>query len=259
MTNDELVGALEDTYRSLLEVARTVDEDDWARPTDCPGWSVKDHLSHLAGMERVLLGEPESEHVPPAGLAHVHGEMAAYMEGPVDERRSWSGAAVLAELERLVDRRIAMLRELDAAGWDADARGLMGSQISPARFLPTIAFDRWVHEQDVRRAVNRPGNVSGPGAQIAMERCEAALPVVLTRKHDEPDGTRVDLVATGAHGRTVSVVWGEATSPTATITCDVETFVRLCAGRIDPLAAPVQVDGDDALGHRVLPMMVFTP
>jgi hypothetical protein len=93
-----------------------------------------------------------------------------------------------------------------------------------------------------------------------MERCEAAVPVVLPRKLSEPDGTRVEFIVTGTHGRTVSASWGDATNdPAATITCDVETFVRLCAGRIDPSAAPVQVDGDDALAHRVLDVLAFTP
>jgi uncharacterized protein (TIGR03083 family) len=258
MTKDELIDALDHTYASIVDVARTFEADDWDRPTDCPGWSVKDHLSHLVGMERVLVGEPESDHVIPDGLAHVRNEMGAYMEAPVDERRSRSGAEVLAELEAVVARRLRDLRALDDAGWEADAIGLMGATTSPKQFLPTIVFDRWVHEQDVRRATGKPGNLDGPGARVAMDRSARALPAVLPRKVGEPDGTRVDLVTPDL---TVSVTWGDTPvdAPTATVTTDTETFLRLCTGRIDPAAATVAIDGDADLGRRIVADLAFTP
>jgi len=260
MTNEDLLDALEHTYRSLLDVARHFDAEDWARPTDCPGWTVKDHLSHLAGMERVLLGEPECEHAVPEGLPHVRNAMGEYMERPVDARRPIPGPDVLAELTALVDRRIAQLRALDAAGWDADAPGMMGTTTPTSRFIPIIVFDRWTHEQDVRRAVGRTGNLAGPGAQVAMERTAMTLPIVVPRAVDAPEGTRVDIVATGPLGRTIAVAWGEAgRSPDATITADDETVLRLATGRIDPHVAVVTVDGDRELAARVIDGMAFTP
>ena len=38
----------------------------WDLATDCPGWTVKDQLSHLIGDRAMLLGEP-----PPPPLAEV--------------------------------------------------------------------------------------------------------------------------------------------------------------------------------------------
>ena len=38
-----------DWPRSAYELSDT----EWALPTECPGWDVKDQLSHLIGIERV--------------------------------------------------------------------------------------------------------------------------------------------------------------------------------------------------------------
>ncbi|HET7725143.1 MAG TPA: maleylpyruvate isomerase N-terminal domain-containing protein, partial [Propionibacteriaceae bacterium] len=36
-------------YRVLTSVVDTLEGDDWSRPTDCIGWSVRDMVAHLAG------------------------------------------------------------------------------------------------------------------------------------------------------------------------------------------------------------------
>src|SRR5687767_10443775 len=50
MTPHQLIDALDEIYASIIDVGRDLTEEEWARPTDCAGWSVKDHVSHLVGM-----------------------------------------------------------------------------------------------------------------------------------------------------------------------------------------------------------------
>ena len=86
-----------------------------------------------------------------------------------------------------------------------------------------------------------------------------------------PDGTGVLFDVTGALGRTflVTMVDGRARAaplapggaPTVTLTLDQRAFWRLAFGRVEPselvASGDVQVDGDSALGFRVLGAVPF--
>src|SRR5262245_63411995 len=107
---------LEETWRSIIAVGHDLSDQDWEGATDCPGWSVKDHVSHVIGTERML-----------QGLARAEGdiEMPPYVKNPLGEvnerevaaRRDRSGADVLAELEELTELRVATLRKGDEASF----------------------------------------------------------------------------------------------------------------------------------------------
>ena len=66
----------------------------WDLPTGCPGWTVKDHLSHLVDYEARALGRPAPEHEP-GQLPHVKNEMGQANEIGVDVRRTRELVAVL--------------------------------------------------------------------------------------------------------------------------------------------------------------------
>jgi hypothetical protein len=126
-----------------------------------------------------------------------------------------------------------------------------------------------VHEQDMRRAVGRPGHLTGSVADAAMGRIVGSMPFVIGKRAAAPDGTTVvfELVAPlpgsyafGVDGRAHPVdVAPEA--PTVRLRTDGETFARLACGRIDPAEAladgRVVVDGDSELGRRVAEHLNF--
>ncbi|GAA4309835.1 hypothetical protein GCM10023178_74440 [Actinomadura luteofluorescens] len=96
--------AYEQTIRSTLALAATLSDDDWDRPTECPGWTVKDQFSHLAGVERDLLGDP----APPVELpelGHLRNDFARYLENAVHARRPVPGPRVAAELAKSEAKR----------------------------------------------------------------------------------------------------------------------------------------------------------
>ena len=53
--------ALAETWGAMAEVCFELSEAEWALPTECPGWDVKDQFSHLIGIERAIMGEPVPE------------------------------------------------------------------------------------------------------------------------------------------------------------------------------------------------------
>lgn len=260
------VAALEQTLRSTIALAETFGPAEWDAPTDCPGWTVKDVVSHLIGIERSLLGDPEPEHTLPADLPHVRNDFGQALEVAVDVRRPVPGERVLTELRETLDRRLAALQEIDPAQETLSPDGRMGPY---ARLMMFRAFDCWIHEQDIRRAVGRPGNLDAPGAACARRVMTGALPFVVGKRAAAGPGAAVTFdigepmpftrhVTVGADGRARFTESAPA-DPAVTLRMDWETYVRLAAGRCTAGDAKAEVDGDTDLGHRILAGMATTP
>jgi uncharacterized protein (TIGR03083 family) len=261
----ELVDALEATINATAEVCTGLGAADWDRPTGCPGWSVRDALAHLVGLETAIVTGEEPDHELPADLPHVNSPMAEYMERHVDARRSAPPSDVLAEFRQMFAKRIAALRALPDAAFDQPARGPMGSEWSLNSMLAIRVFDLWAHEQDIRRAVNRRGGLDSEAARISLDQCKRfAGPVVASVM---PDASTLVWHLDGPFGG--DVAWsfddGKAATveppsePTLSLTADTETFATLCCGRADARPHDVRVEGDADLATRVLADLGFTP
>ncbi len=265
VTDQELVDALEEEWGSIRELCSDLNEAEWKTETECPGWSVQDNVAHLVGIESTIMGRPAPDHTPP-DLPHVKNDIGRSNEVWVDSRRGRSGAEVLAEFEEVAAARIAALRNLDDAGFSAESWTPAGPG-TVRDLLPFRIFDSWAHEQDMRRAINRPGHLDGPAAELALGRVTGALPYVVGKKVGPPDGTTV-VFAWDGNTTPIGVDGGRATpldaapaDATVTLAMDTDTLVRLGMGRGDPDAilarGAVRIDGDEALGLRVLQEMNF--
>lgn len=256
--------AWEQTLRSSLDLAATFDAADWDRPTECPGWTVKDQYSHLIGVERALLGDPEPQVSVPE-FDHVRSDFGRSLEVAVHARRSVPGPEVAAELAGTLDRRLAQLPGIDPA------QGLIlpnGKEGTYARLMTFRAMDCWTHEQDVRRAVGRPGNLDAPAAHCLWSILGIGLPLVVARFAKAGPGASVlftitgppsfrSAIAVGADGRGVPAD-PEPADFTAELDMDLETYLRLAAGRCTPEAVTVRTKGDEDLAARVLATMALT-
>jgi uncharacterized protein (TIGR03083 family) len=266
---EPVVDHLGEVWTSLSLACGHLDDQQWALSTDCPGWSVKDQLSHLIGVERMLLGEPS----PPASVPtaeHVRNPVGQLNEAWVAARRPVPGDEVLAEFVETTDRRLESLRAMSTEKFDVIGPSPIG-QVPYREFMETRVIDSWAHEQDVRRALGRPGGRNGPGEATSLERCFGAMPFVVGKRVAPPDGTTVrfdvggELGAqevVGMDGGRASIVTSTSSeSPTVALAMDQDTFWRLGFGRVgsdEALASgSVTLDGDVELGHRVLDAMGF--
>lgn len=269
MTSDQtLVTHLDHVWASIDDLGRGLREPEWKTPTEVPGWTVQDNLVHVTALEWRLLGRPEPTHILPDDLDHVRNDVGRANELFVDSRRERSGADSLAEFEEVTAARLAALRAATPDDFGAPSWTPMGDG-TLRDLLPFRIFDAWVHEQDMRRAVDRPGDLDSDVAHTAMGRITGTLPFVVGKKVAPPDGTTivVDLDAPLA-GRHAVLVEGRArplddvpTDPTVRLRTDGETFARLACGRLDPhavvAAGDVTFDGDAALGARVVESLNF--
>ncbi|MFM8305475.1 MAG: maleylpyruvate isomerase family mycothiol-dependent enzyme, partial [Actinomycetota bacterium] len=244
-TDVRLVDLLEEVWARIAELTADLGEAEWKLPTELPGWSVQDNLTHLTDIEAMTLGRPRPDRMPPAGLAHVRNEPGERNEAFVDARRSWSGADARAEFLEVTGARLAQLRALDAAGFGAESWTPMGPG-TVRDLLPFRAFDAWVHEQDMRAALARPGGVAGPAAEAAMDRIFGTAGYVVGKVVAPPDGTVVVIectpplartVAVGVEGGRARVLDTVPPDPTVRIRVPGDRYARLACGRADPAAA----------------------
>jgi uncharacterized protein (TIGR03083 family) len=258
-----------ETVEAAVALLRSLDEDDWAKPTDLPGWDVRAVASHLAHLESELAGNPQ-DRVDVPDLPHVASMMSAYTEmGPI-ARGSWSTEQIVDDFESSSRKRLAELRADPPADATAVApRTPGGIGWSWGTLLSNRPLDVWMHEQDIRRAVDRPGGLDSTGAAHVLGVFSRGLPYVVGKRVKPAAGTTVVL---DVHGPTaVHVAAGvgedgrgrllddEPAEPTVLLRMDTETYVVLAGGRRRPADLDVEVVGDQDLGRRVLDAMAITP
>ncbi|MHB1486798.1 MAG: maleylpyruvate isomerase family mycothiol-dependent enzyme [Acidimicrobiales bacterium] len=265
---DPVITMLESEWASISALAHSLDATDWLLPTDCPGWSVQDQLSHLSATEGQLLGRETPEHNPP-DTTHAKNPMGVANEKVVDYRRSWPPDQVLAEFDEATRSRVLALRAMTAADLDAESWTPTG----PGRYRDLLAirlFDAWTHEQDIRRATGRPGHLAGPVARHCLDRCAMAMGFVVGKKAGAPEGSAVvfdigeptpavlAIEVKGGRAQTLSDV---PEDPTVRLRMGFETFACLGLGRSDPVQVlasdQVTFDGDEDLGRRIVENMAF--
>lgn len=257
---------LSEEWEAIAQLGASLNDKDWVLPSECPGWTVKDLVSHMIGTERSLMGEPAPPEAP--GAEHVHNPVGAANEAWVAARRQVPAHEVLAEFSDVTGRRLEQLSRLPAERWDEVGPSPVG-QVPYREFMAVRAMDCWIHEQDMRIATGRPGHMDGPVAELALRRIASAMPYVVARKAAAPDGSNVrwellksPIAQVGVlvrDGRGVSQ--DEVPDPTAEIQMDAELFWRLGCGRVTGDAALdagiVGLRGDLDLAARVVRNMAF--
>lgn len=264
-SQEPVTDALGQVWSSTAQALEGIDERAWDRDTACPGWSVRDHLSHLIGIERTLAGDPQPEALEHPG-PHVRNDIGALNEAWVDERRSLPGPEVLAEFQQVTDRRLAALAALEPTEWDRVGPSPIG-QVPYRRFMWLRVMDSWVHEQDIRQALGRPGGRGGAGERQTIEHVTAMMPYVIGRKVAPEEGTTVVWELVPGQAVAVEMVGGRARplegqvgppGPTVEIRLDPMVYWRLGCGRISGKEAQViELSGDQALGRAILDQMNF--
>jgi uncharacterized protein (TIGR03083 family) len=253
-----IIDALDQTWTSIDGLLRPQPPEAYDAPTPCPGWSVRDVLSHLLGFEVMLRGAPVPEFSGP-WPDHVHNPLGELNEAFVAAHRHEPGLEVLDQFREASSRSLVALHALDDAAWEKVGWSPEGER-PYHRFQETRVLDSWIHLQDIRDALLQPEDDHGPGEEIVINRFEAVLPFVIGKKMRAPEGTHVRINLVGRLARTIliGVVDGRATAiPTAESTPDLELttpvalFWRRGAGRISAQAF-LEASATDVRGNRSL-------
>jgi len=256
--------------RELLQLLASLDAADWRRQTVCPGWSVHDivahithdHLRRLSGLRdhHVSAGFETGEDLP-AFLTRVNQEF-------VDTARRWSPVVLVDLLAHLGPQLDDVWAGLDLNStapvdvWWAEPSVLAPSWLDAAREFSEL----WIHQQQVRDAVHRPGADSGELVGAVVDTVIRGLPLTLSTYPAAP-GTRVKVQVTGQASRTWLAHrdqerWllqrtDEETKFDASVQLSADTLWRLGSRGISPqvAAARAVIDGDSQLGHAALRLL----
>ena len=259
------------TCDDTVALLRELEPADWDRPTDLPGWDVRAVAAHLAHLESELAGV-EQQPVEVPELDHARSPMSRYTEmGPI-ARRDVDPAAVVDELERSVATRRAEL----AADPPTDPKGTPtrtpgGLPWDWQTLLSNRVVDVWMHQQDIRRAVGRPGGLDTPGAAHTVGVFARALGYVVGKKVGAPPATVVAVEVEGLKGveelRGYAVRVGDdgravpcdpTLDATVRLRLGVEEYIVLSGGRRPPESVDLVVEGDEELGRAVLDALAVT-
>jgi uncharacterized protein (TIGR03083 family) len=192
---------------------------------------------------------------------HVKNSIGEFNEAFVDSYRAWPGVEVLDLFRETSRVSLERLRALSEAEWDKVGWSPEGER-PYHHFQETRVLDSWIHLQDIRDALLEPSDDHGPGEEIVLNRFEAALPYVLGKKAQAPEGTVVRINLSGRLARSVLLGVSEgrakaleesAELPTLELTTPVALFWRRAAGRISAEAflnaSATDVRGDEQLAR----------
>lgn len=254
------IDACEQTLRSVLALGDELDATDWDRPTECPGWSVKDQYSHILGVERFLVGDTDD------GVIRTVANTAIDVEASRDRKPG----EILGELRDVIERRLEALRSGAVDLAEVVDTPLLQTMVY-GDFMRFRALDIWMHEQDVRRAVARPGNLDGPAAELCRRLLGGALLAAVGVRAAAASGQSVVVetperrwhVEVGddrrSRFRDAETHAEDEAEPTVRLRMAWETFIRLGGGRVPIDDADVEIAGDRDLACRVLAGMAVTP
>jgi uncharacterized protein (TIGR03083 family) len=257
-----LLGALAEEWAAIEDLVRDLTDTQWLAPTPCPAWDVRDQLAHIVAAEYALAG-----HFGAAGTvpdSELYASVGMFM---VDVREE-PPRMLLERYREITAARLGDFADLSDDEWAATTWTPVGPG-SVGRLVRLRVFDCWMHEQDVRDALRRPGHDGGTPVDVALDEIEAALGFLLTRKARVPEDGLVTIALSGPVARSWNVavrdnrgrlVETPPRKPDVTLRLPVGLFTRLCGGRIDPQTAltEVTIEGDQDLGRRIVAGLAFT-
>jgi|SRR6478609_1736091 len=274
---DGLLDAFDQTVLSIIDLGYACRDEDFDRDTECPGWTVKDQFSHVVGAEKSFAGVRRSR-IDVPDYPHIRNDLGRLTEQDVESRRAVSGREVVAELAEFHPERMASLRTADTE-LDTVVGGFFGPEATFGLQLRRRIIDLWCHEQDIRVALDRPGNLDSAAAAVFTAEILEALPRVAARVAGIEPGHAVVLdvtgpvqarggvrISTGEDGRPFGETLfsgqgrleGDEQLDVTSIQLTTDALTRRAAGRREVDDLRFTVHGDDAIARRVLESLVLT-
>lgn len=233
-------------YQALVREVQALEPGDWALPTDCEGWVVRDMVAHLAGAAQDASDTRSM-------LRHQIGSARRASTGPlqhvdylcrfqIDDRATLTDAQVSADLAEWATRAPRSLRRkprlMRAIPLPSSAGLRRGATVG--YFLDVIQTrDVWLHRIDLARATGKPrGTTTAEPVVVGQVMRDLALAW---------SGPAVLLTLTGPGGGTWQVGDGE---PVGHVTDDAVAYLRLLSGRSDECRLSCEGNADAAKALR---------
>ena len=262
----DVVSLFPKLHQALLALLAELSPAEWQLESPCPGWSVQDLAAHLLADDLGLLSRKRDGHsyLPPqyADLDFENWEQfVAYINFNNDiwiqATRRLSPQVLIDMLQHSGPQVSAYFASLDPNAIDEPVHWA-GSEPAPVWLdLAREYTERWMHQQHIRMAVERPGLLAPAFFLPLLDAFARALPH--TYRHTAaPEGTTVAWCmqqpfdqswTLKREGQGWQLYHGSPTQPSACITLDGERAWLLFTKGITPQEAQAgaTVEGDAAL------------
>lgn len=255
----------------LLDLLRSLTDDEWSRPTIAGAWTVRDVTAHLLDTALRRLSFARDGWLPRAEIRSEPDLVATINAANAEGVRALGRLSpqVLIALTEIATRELCdYLRSLDPmapapfpVSWAGEAASLNWFDI--ARELT----ERWHHQQQIRLAVGKPGIMTPRLYHPVLDCFLRALPYAY-RDVKVPSGSRVQVVITGDCGGVWTIErqaggWrldrSEGDPVLARVTIPQELAWRLFTKglRGDDARRPISREGDGAVGDVVLRLVTI--
>jgi uncharacterized protein (TIGR03083 family) len=248
---ENFIDALALDRAQLLSICTGLDAAGWAAPSGCPGWSVKDLVTHLGALFWLV--------VDPSVLPDTGGlATEAAQEVYVQSRRSLTAAEIMDDYATVSEKALrALARFAESAG--EIPLGDLGTY--QARLLPAaFCFDHYTH---IRADLFVPrGPLAGPvppSDELRLASALAWIEAALAQQNAALLGSvtgAADIVITGTASRTIRV--GDPARPvSALVRSGGDACVRWITQRATWEDLCVHAEGDPGVLSALRRLKVF--
>jgi uncharacterized protein (TIGR03083 family) len=271
LDKSEVLNGLFAVWDDIDALLAGMPETEWLATSPLPGWDVQGLVAHVIGTESFLEGiAPPEPDIDVKALDHVRNDIGAMNECWVRHFGAQPSSSVLQRYREVTEGRRKVLQAMSEEDWNAETMTPAGPE-SYGRFMRIRVFDCWMHEQDIRLAIQRPSSdaeLVGAPSRLSLDEVAATLGFVVGKLAKAPDGSRIYFDLTGPLARGIRVnVDGRAAvvedfggqEPTATVRVDALQFTRLAGGRPMCPARPqdVELGGDQDVAARIVERLNF--
>jgi uncharacterized protein (TIGR03083 family) len=222
LDRDTAMRLAETEYGRVVSLLDGLAPQDWAKPTDCPGWDVRTMAAHMLGMAEMSASIRESLRQVKEAEKRGGVFIDALTDLQVSERRDMSPAGIAARYAEVAPRAVKGRRRMP---WFV-RRQKMGQaqQINGRDEAWTLGFlgdvimtrDPWMHRVDIARATGAPLVLTADHDGVLVDD--------VVREWAERHGHPFTLRLTGPAGGT----WGSGGQE---LEFDAVEFCRAVSGR----------------------------
>jgi uncharacterized protein (TIGR03083 family) len=251
------IAAVRKERDDLVAFCRTLSPEEWAKPSQCEGWTVQDVVSHMAAIAHGVF-------TPWMFKFMTTKKLERNNDADVETRRSRTPQEVLAEYEKWSSRMVKLLAlgqrpPLAKAPFKVGELGVYPM----AMVASASVFDTYLHlHDDMAPALGRTLPPPGPGTIAVVNEwvlegvpkmCKEALsfmdrPVTITL--DGPGGSWGIVPSPG--GKPGRIQPAPVAGSAATITANPNEFALWTTHRRPWRDQDVKIEGDEDYATRIL-------
>lgn len=255
----------------LITLLKSLQADDWQKPTLAKLWTVKDVATHLLdGNIRMISMGRDGFFGEPPGTIESYEQLVDFLNQLnsdwVKATKRMSPAVLIELLEITGKEYCANIRKLDPFQPAMFSVAWAGQTQSPNWFHVAREYtEKWHHQQQIREAVNKPGLMEREFYFPLIDTFMQALPHAYRNVKAKPHTTVQVEVTTQAGGNWFLVTDGNAWSLQPGASADADVLIQ-----IDPATAwklftkaltradaegSIHITGNHTLGEPIFSML----